>query len=166
MSDPRPLVAAIDRARDAFEYIGTAPPEFERDVVQDEEWHTQLTRACRYLASCRALRARDGFNGAVVELSFSAIERSVEAYLLRHTGDTLAEYRDHESVYERAAEHGVFEHDTAEQLARLYRRNRTEHYYGGFVPTQAKEDAMFELAGHVHRYVTGLLAEEPLCRCE
>ncbi|AGN01331.1 hypothetical protein L593_06920 [Salinarchaeum sp. Harcht-Bsk1] len=158
-------MAAIDSACDAFEYVGTGPPEFERDVARDEEWRTQLTKACRYLASCRALRAKDGFNGAVVELCFSAIERTIEAYLLRHTADSLASYRDHETVYERAAEHGVFERETAERLARLYRRNRTEHYYGGLVPTQAKEAAMFELAGQVHSYVTGLLEDEPVCQC-
>lgn len=165
MSDPRQLVAAIDAARDAFEYAGTGSPRFERHVAQGEEWKTQLTKACRYLASARALREQDGFNGAVVELCFSAIERTLEAYLLRYTADDLTDYRDHETVYTRAAEQGIFERETAGELQRLYRRNRTEHYYGGFVPTQQKEDAMFELACHVHRYVTGFLVDESVCRC-
>lgn len=166
MSDPRPLVEAIDAARDAFEYAGIGPPAYEDHVAQGTAWQTQLTKACRYLASSRALRAADGFNGAVVELSFSAIERTLEAYLLRHTADDLGDYRDHETVYTRAAEQGVFERETARKLRRLYRRNRTEHYYGGSVPTQRTEDAMFELAEHVHRYVREFVTDEPVCLCD
>lgn len=165
MSDPRQLVAAINAARDAFEYVGTGPPQYENEVRQDEEWTIQLTKACRYLASVRALRGVDGFNGAVIELCFGASERTLEAYLLRFTDDDLADYRDHDTVYVRAADQGLFERRTAEDLRQLYDRNRTEHYYGRFVPTQQKEDAMFELAERLHGYVIDQFRDESVCLC-
>lgn len=124
-----------------------------------------MTKSCRYLASARALRATDGFNGAVVELCFSAIERTLEGHLLRITSADLTDFYDHETVYIRASDQGVFERGTAERLQNLYRRNRTGHYYGGFVPTQQKADAMFELAERIHRYVAGQLIDGPVCRC-
>lgn len=163
-NDPTAVTGAIDRATDAFEYRSRAPVEFEDGVEHDEEWQTQLTKGCRYLEACRVLRDNDGFNGAVVELCFGAIERTVEAYVLWDTDDDLRDFRDHVAVYDRAAERGLFDVDTAEGLQDLYGANRTEHYYGGAVPTAEKEDAMYELAERVHEYVAAQFRDDA-CRC-
>lgn len=165
MSDPSQIVAGIEAAQDAFEYRGRGAPEYEQDVSRESQWKTQLTKACRYLESARSLRATDGYNGAVVELCFAVVERSLEAYLLWNTDDDLSEYHDHETVYGRAAERGLFDAGTAEDLKRLYGRNRTEHYYGRLVPTQQKEDAMFSLADAVHEYVGDQVREGGVCTC-
>lgn len=166
MSDPTRIVAGIERAQDAFEYSGLGTPAFEEEIDQESEWTIQLTKACRYLESARALRDTDGFNGAVIELSFGVIERTVEAYMLWNTDDSLDEYRDHERVYDRAAERGLFERETAENLKSLYAANRTEHYYGGYVPTQQKEDATFDLAESIHEYTGRQIREHGVCICD
>lgn len=111
------------------------------------------------------LRADGGFNGAVIELSFGAIERTVEAYTLWNTDDTIEEYRDHETVYDRAGERGLFTRSTADALKDLYGRNRTEHYYGAYVPTRQKEDAMYTLAENIHEYVRDQVREGGVCVC-
>lgn len=165
MSDPTHVVDCIEAAQDAFEYVGRGRPDFEEDIVQDDDWKTQLTKACRYLESARVLRAEGGFNGAVIELSFGAIERTVEAYLLWNTDDTITEFRDHETVYDRAGERGLFEREIATELKDLYGRNRTEHYYGAYVPTQQKEDAMHALAEGVHEYVVDQIRVGGVCVC-
>lgn len=164
-SDPNAVVAAVERASDAFEYRSRGTVEFETGIAQESEWATQLTKACRYLEACRALRGTDGFNGAVVELCFGAVERTLEAYLLWDTDDDLDDFRDHGTVYERSAERGLFELETAEALQGLYRANRTEHYYGGAAPTTEKEDAMYELAESIHGFVTDQIRTGTPCLC-
>jgi len=164
-SDPTAVTDAIDRATDAFEYRGRGTVEFETGIEQDSQWQTQLTKACRYLEACRALRRADGFDGAVVELCFGAVERTLEAYLLQDTDDDLADFRDHEAVYDRATQRGLFERETAAALRDLYRTNRTEHYYAGAVPTVGKATAMYELAESVHRYITDEIRTGGVCRC-
>lgn len=166
MSDPDYVMAPLAQAEDAFEYTGRGMPSFEEGIEQDEEWKTQLTKACKYLEACRVLRSRNGFNGAIIELSFGAIERSLEGYLLQDTGDNISDYLDHEEVYDRAGDRGLFTRDTAESLKDLYGANRTEHYYGGLVPTQEKADAMFELAEGVHQHVTSQIRVGGVCLCE
>ena len=166
MSDPGFVTGPLAAAEDAFEYLGTGRPTYEDGIDQDEEWTTQLTKACRYLEASRTLRSQNGFNGAVIELSFGAIERSLEGYLLQDTRDSLAEYLDHEVVYERAGDRGLFTRDTATRLLDLYGANRTEHYYGKHVPTQEKAAAMFELADGVHRHVVSMIGEHGVCHCD
>jgi hypothetical protein len=164
-SDPNAVTDAIDRATDAFEYRSRGTVEFEAGVEQDSQWQTQLTKACRYLEACRTLRRADGFDGAVVELCFGAVERTLEAYVLQDTDDDLADFRDHEAVYDRATQRGLFERETAAALQDLYRTNRTEHYYGGAVPTAGKADAMYGLAEAIHEYVTGQIRTGGVCLC-
>ena len=101
----------------------------------------------------------------MVELCFGAVERTLEAYVLWDTDDDLAEFRDHETVYDRAAQRGLLERGTATALRDLYRANRTEHYYGGTVPTAEKEDATYELAEAIHDYVTDRIRTGDVCIC-
>jgi|APHM01.1.fsa_nt_gi hypothetical protein len=166
MSDPGDVTGPLADAEDAFEFVGRGMPSFEDGIDQGEEWKTQLTKGCTYLEACRTLRTQNGFHGAVVELCFGAIERSLEGYLLQDTADSIDDYQDHEFVYERAGERGLFTRDTAGELRDLYGTNRTENYYGDLAPTQEKEDAMFELAEGVHRHVTNNIREGGVCICE
>lgn len=165
MSDPRYVTAPLAQAEDAFEYVGKGKPTFEEGIDQDEEWTTQLTKACKYLEACRTLRSQNGFHGAVIELSFSAIERSLEGYLLQDTKDSIDDFLDHEVVYKRAGDRGLFTRDTAQKLKELYGTNRTEHYYGKLAPTQEKADTMFELAEGVHQHVTSQIDNSGVCLC-
>lgn len=59
MTDPGDVVEGIERARDAFEYVGHGSPDYETAVSRADAWRTQLTKACRYLASTRTLRAAE-----------------------------------------------------------------------------------------------------------
>ncbi|MFP8958897.1 DNA-binding protein [Natrialbaceae archaeon A-CW3] len=166
MPSPAEIAENLQQAEDAFEYIGQGRPRFETEIDQGEEWKTQLTKACRYLESARVLRAEDGFHGSVIELCFSSIERTIEAYLLWTTGDTIEHFRNHEAAYDRAADQGLFERSMASNLKGLYSDNRTGHYYGVQIPTQQKEDAMYALSESIHRYVTELIQERGICICD
>lgn len=164
-SDPTSIRTGISAAEDAFEYSGESELEYEEGIDQDEDWKKQLTKACRYLEACRTLRDQDGFSGAVVELSFGAIERSLEAFMISNTRDELRDFQNHERVYDRAAERGLFELTTANSLKELYSSNRTSHYYGALVPTNQKEVTMFNLAEDIHDYVCDQIQEGGVCIC-
>ncbi|WP_254864458.1 DNA-binding protein [Halovivax gelatinilyticus] len=166
MTAPSEITEHLQQADDAFEYIGLGTPAFEEGIDQDAEWKIQLTKACRYLESARVLRAEDGFHGAVVELSFSSTERTIEAYLLWDTDDTIENFHDHEAAYDRAAERGLFDRSTASDLKGLYSDNRTGHYYGVQVPTKQKSDATYALAESIHQYVTQQIRDGSVCICE
>ena len=78
-SDPASVLTALDRAQDAFEMVGRGRTAFEDGISADEDWKTQLTKACRLLEVVKTLQSQDGYYTAVIEVCFGAIERSIEA---------------------------------------------------------------------------------------
>jgi hypothetical protein len=139
---------------------------FEHGISADADWKTQLTKACRLLEVVETLQSQDGYYTAVIEVCFGAIERSIEAYALAMTNDTLQDFQDHKFSYERAHQIGLFERATAEAMKDLYSENRTESYYGGGRPTEEQAQAMTELAITVHQFSVGQIREGGVCLCD
>jgi hypothetical protein len=165
-SDPESVLAALERARDAFEMVGRGRRKFEYGISADENWKTQLTKACRLLEVVNALQSQDGYYTAVIEVCFGTIERSIEAYALSMTNDTLKDFQNHQFSYERAHQIGLFEKQTAEEMKNLYSDNRTESYYGGGRPTEEQAEAMTELAIAVHQFAVSQIREGGVCLCD
>jgi hypothetical protein len=165
-SDPSTVLAALDRAEDAFEEVGHGVPHYEKGIESGGGWETQLTKACKLLDVIAVLQEQNGYYTAVIELCFGAIERSIEAYAVGMGGDEVEDFRDHEYSYERAHEVGLFEKETADALMYLYDENRTESYYGGGRPTNRQTEAMSDLAREIHRYVVDQIREGGVCICE
>lgn len=166
VADPRTVTEALEAAQDAFEYRDDDAGVFEQDVSSGSHWRTQLSKACRYLVAVGHLTEADGFYGAVIELCFSAMERTLEGYLLQTGDEQIEAFRNHRRVYARSAELGVFTRETATALEGLYRENRTRHYYGTALPTRGKAASLVSLARAVHEFVTGLFDAEDVCRCD
>jgi hypothetical protein len=145
--------------------VGQGRSEFEEGISADADWKTQLTKACRLLEFVETLQSQDGYYTAVIEVRFGAIERSIEAYALVMTNDTLAEFQDHQFSYERAHQIGLFEKETAEGMKNLYSENRTESYYGGGRPTEEQAESMAELAVAVHQFAVDQTREGGVCLC-
>jgi hypothetical protein len=145
--------------------VGQGRAEFEEGISADADWKTQLTKACRLLEFVETLQSQDGYYTAVIEVRFGAIERSIEAYALVMTNDTLAEFQDHQFSYERAHQIGLFEKETAEGMKNLYSENRTESYYGGGRPTEEQAESMAELAVAVHQFAVDQTREGGVCLC-
>jgi len=165
-SDPATVLNALDDAEDAFELVGQGPPRFEAEIDVDDDWKTQLTKACRLLEVANVLRGEDGYYTAVIEVCFGAIERSIEAYAIAEAGDELADFQAHEHSYDRAGEIDLFEGETAERLNVLYSDNRIKSYYGGGHPTERQSMAMVDLATAVHEFAVDQIREGGICRCE
>lgn len=164
-SDPAAILTALQQAQDAFELVGRGRTTFEHGISADADWKTQLTKACRLLEVVETLQTQDGYYTAVIELCFGVIERSIEAYALAMTDDTLQDFQDHQFSYERAHQIGLFDKETAEELRELHSDNRTESYYGGGRPTETQATAMVALAGAVHQFSVDQLRDGGVCLC-
>jgi len=165
-ADPSAVLAALDRAQDAFEMVGRGRTAFESGISADEDWKTQLTKACRLIEVVETLQSQDGYYTAVIEVCFGAIERSIEAYALSMTNDTLQDFQDHQFSYDRAHQIGLFEKETAETMKALYSENRTESYYGGGRPTEEQANAMTDLARAVHQFAVSQIRKGGVCLCD
>jgi hypothetical protein len=161
-------------------YVETALEEALRQFQSPERQHTeqdletdgdealvQLRKACRLLEAVRTLRTHDGYDTSVIELSFAAIERSLQFYLVHRGGHEPDEFFDHETVYTAGARRGVniYSDEIAEQFRTLWAQNRSALYYRGTLATHEQADAMFVLAECVHRWMIEFASIAHECRC-
>lgn len=165
--DPAHVLDALDSAEDAFGGATSGCPEYETglDPSTTDSSVLQLRKACRLLDACRTLRTNDGYHTSVIEMSFAAIERSLEFYALSASNDTVGDFQDHQRVYDRATALNIISEETAARLETLYTRNRSAAYYRDTVATRDQAEAMFALADRVHRYVREFAQSSHECRC-
>jgi len=165
--EPDTLTDAVARAEDAFggqlrrpDYEeGLDPNEHDPDVIQ-------LRKACRLLDACRLLRDHDGYHTSVIEMSFAAIERTLEFYALTASNDTIDDFREgHDRAYDRGAELGLVTEETARRLKQLYRDNRAAAYYRDTVAARQQAEATFDQAVAIHDYVKNFARLSHECRC-
>lgn len=161
--DPDVLVEAVENAQEEFEYGRGAVESGLEDVESDAMG--QLRKACRLLAAADTLRTANGYHTAVVELSFGAIERSFEFYVLTQSADTLRDFDDHTYAYQRAFELGVVSRDLRDDYRALYGGYRTESYYGGRTASENEAAAMVDLATATHEFLRDHPAGHYDCVC-
>lgn len=155
------------------EALETSTRAFRDTRGQDPEAHldpetpavTQLRKVCRLLDACRVLQADDGYYTSVVELSFGAIERTIQYYALARTTDTVRAFQDHETVYERGAALTLYSEEAMAQLIDLWRTNRSAAYYRNTVATATQAGAMFGLAEELHRSIRDFAQAIHQCVC-
>lgn len=165
--DPDALDGAVAHAEDAFGgQLGR--PDYEEGL--DPDAHDadvlQLWKACRLLDACRLLRDHDGYHTSVIEMSFAAIERTLEFYALTASNDTIDDFREgHDRAYDRGADLQLVTEETARRLKQLYRDNRAAAYYRDTVAAAQQADAMFDLAVALHDHVKNFARRSHECQC-
>lgn len=169
MSDPTELREAIEAVQDAFSHAH-GRPEFEPELnaaVDASAGEVQIQKACRLLDLAHRIEELGEYYGAIFEHSLIAIEHTFQGYLLAMTGVDEAELRNHTSPYTFAKGQVPLEHETIDDLKRLYDARRTEHYYGTTVTTRTQAKRMRELALLVHRHIVTFDPElEQFCHCD
>jgi len=164
-SDPRDIRTSLDAAVEAFNEEGFGVPNRENAIATDDDWKTQLTKACRLLDAVARIDG-EGHYTAVIELFFGATKRSIEAYALAVGGDELNDFHDHTHCYDRAAELGLLSRAATRELRGLYDDNRTDSYYGGKRSTEKQAESMYTLSRTVHQHVTDQIREGGVCVCD
>jgi len=165
--DSSSVLDALDRAEDAFGGYTTGAPEYEEnlDPEANQPPVIQLRKACRLLDACRTLREHDGYHTSVIEMSFAAIERTLEFYALSASNDSIDNFQNHTRAYDRAAALGVFSEETARRLQTLYTDNRSAAYYRDTVATAEQAEMMFSLSVTIHDHVKNFSQQPYECCC-
>ena len=160
--DDSGIADVLDEAQTLFERPGDG---LEAGLDVDEPTLLQLRKACRLIDAANFLREQDGYYTVVVETSFAAIERTIQFYLLDTGLLHEDEYIDHESVYRRGKDAGLYGEEFAGKLTNLWRNNRSDTYYREGIATEPRADKMLDLAEEIHSHVLQLAGESHECVC-
>jgi hypothetical protein len=152
----------LDEAQTLFERSGTG---FEEGIDVDDPTLLQLRKACRLIGAAQFLEQEGGYYTVIIEASFAAIERSVQFYLLDTGLLHEDEYVNHEEVYQRGEDAGLYGEEFAGKLTNLWRNNRSDTYYREGVATENRAEKMLELAEAIHSHVLRLAGESHECIC-
>lgn len=155
---------ALDGAESAFRDPRGQTPE--TGLETDDVAVVQLRKACRLLDAARTLRTQNGYYTVVIEASFVAIERSLQAYLLHRRATPPEEFRQsHTEVYDAAVEAGLFSRDFANRVRQLWEQNRAAVYYQEMAGSDEQAQAMLDLAEDVHQFVRDYASIHHECIC-
>lgn len=150
---------------EAWMVFDERPENVETGLDVDSAELLQLRKACRLREAANTLIAENGYHTVVIEASFGAIERTLQFYLLENSFLHPEEYIDHQAVYERSHEAGLYSEEFKEKLAGLWRDNRSRSYYREGVGSEARAEKMLEFAEAVHGYVLQLAGRSHDCIC-
>lgn len=133
----------------------------------DDEATIQLRKACRLLTAAEALNDRNGYHTVVIEASFVAVERSIQAFLLERGYSEPRNLRyGHTEVYERAAEVNLFSSEFGDRLTEHWEQNRADIYYREAPASAEQATAMLALATDVHQYILDFASLVGNCLCD
>lgn len=163
----------LDDAVDAVETVESLLVDGETGPVQDSlSWQqadadVQLGKACAMLGTSRQLRHGTNNYVSIVELSFNAVERSFQFYLVDQTAAESSDFRAHEQVFEDIEGRGVFS-DTGipGRIDSFRSEHRARIYYDIDRPGRDLATGMHELAEAVHAYVVEFADAHSRCNCD
>lgn len=162
----------LNNVVEAVDYVEALLADGETGPVQDSlSWQQsdadiQLGKACAMLGTCRQLRHGSNNYVSIVELSFNAIERSFQFYLVGQTAASSSDYRNHEQVFQDIAVRGVFsDEDVADRIDAFRSEHRSRIYYDVDRPGRDLAVGMHELAEEVHAYIVEFANAHSRCQC-
>lgn len=160
------VVGAVDRVESLLADGETGPVQ-DSLSWQQADADILLGKACAMLGTCRQLRKGSNNFVSIVELSFNAIERSFQFYLVEQTAAESSDYRDHGQVFEDIAARGVFsDENIADRIDAFRSEHRSRIYYDVDRPGRDLALAMHDLAEEVHAYVVEFANAHSRCSCD
>lgn len=152
----------VDEARELFD---KQPENVETGLDVDGADLLQLRKACRLLMAANHLEEENGYYTVVIEASFASIERTFQFYLLNKGIIHSDEYVDHQMIYEKSHEAGLYNKSFKGKLLSLWQDNRSYSYYREGEGGKKRAEKMFELAEAIHNHVLQLGGESHQCIC-
>ncbi len=162
--DPKAVNEALQENEEAFSHY-YQDSQLEEGLDPHDQIKTQHHKACRLIEACHTLRKNDGYYTSVMEMSFAAIERSLEWYVLAQSNDEVSDFQTHRYAYDRAAELGLFSQSLCDDLFQSYKNNRSAAYYRDTVATKEQADKLFHLAKTLHEFISNHLQTSHECIC-
>ncbi|MGQ3331265.1 hypothetical protein [Halorubrum sp. FL23] len=160
---------------DTLEHVEQLLADEETGPAQDSlSWQRasddadiQLGKSCAMLGTCRQLRNGTNNYVSIVELSFNAIERSFQFYLIEMTTAESADYRKHEDVFDDIEARNVFsDAEVADRIDAFRSEHRSRFYYDIDRPGRDFAMAMHDLAEAVHQYLVDFADAHSRCSCD
>lgn len=134
---------------------------------QQADADVQLGKACAMLGTCRQLRDGTNDNVSIVELSFNAIERSLQFYLVDMTAAESSDYHEHGGVYRDIEKRRVFsDENIADRIDSFRAEHRSRIYYDIERPGRDLALGMHDLAEEIHSYIVMFADAQSRCGCE
>ena len=119
------------------------------------------------LGTCRQLRQGTNNYVSIVELSFNAIERSFQFYLVKMTAAESADFINHEDVFDDIAARNVFsDEDVASRIDAFRSEHRSRFCYDIDRPGRDFAMVLYELAEEIHQYLVEFADAHSRCNCE
>ena len=141
------------------------PDQIETGLDVDDAALLQLRKACRLLAGADNL-LDEGHYTLAIEASFVTIERSIEFRILeRGEMDPRDLPGSHTSIYQEAANIGLFSESTADDLSDLWREHRAKTYYQDGLAAEKRARRLHDLASEVHLFIVGRSSQGYACVC-
>lgn len=161
------VVSTLDRVEQLVEDGETGPVQDSLSWQRDgDDADIQLGKACAMLGTCRQLRKGTKNYVSIVELSFTAIERSFQFYLVEMTTADSSDYRQHAEVFEDIETRNVFsDENVADRIDALRSEHRSRFYYDVDRPGRDFALAMHDLAEEIHRYIVEFANAHSRCNC-
>lgn len=162
------VVDALDRVEQLLEDDETGPVQdsLSWQRAQDDT-DIQLGKACAMLGTCRELRHGTNNYVSIVELSFNAIERSFQFYLVEMTAADSSDYRQHQEVFDDIEARNVFsDENVADRIDAFRSEHRARFYYDVDRPGRDFALAMHDLAEDVHRHIVEFANAHSRCNCD
>ena len=162
------VVAALERVEGLLEDGETGPAQdslsWQRPGADAD---IQLGKACAMLGTCRQLRQGTNNYVSIVELSFNAIERSFQFYLVKMTAAESADFINHEDVFDDIAARNVFsDEDVASRIDAFRSEHRSRFCYDIDRPGRDFPMVLYELAEEIHQYLVEFADAHSRCNCE
>ncbi|WP_226023953.1 hypothetical protein [Halomicrobium salinisoli] len=160
------VVDALERTEQLLEDDETGPAQDSLSWQRADDADIQLGKACAMLGTCRQLRQGTNNYVSIVELSFNAIERSFQFYLVEMTATESADYVKHEEAFDDIAARNVFsDEDIASRIEAFRSEHRSRFYYDIDRPGRDFAMAMHDLAEEIHRYLVEFADAHSRCSC-
>ncbi|OVE82933.1 hypothetical protein [Natronolimnobius baerhuensis] len=161
------VVDALERVERLLEDGQTGPAQDSLSWQRaSDDADIQLGKACAMLGTCRQLRQGTNNYVSIVELSFNAIERSFQFYLVEMTSAESADYRKHEEVFADIAARNVFsDEEVASRIDAFRSEHRSRFYYDIDRPGRDFAMGMHDLAEEVHHYLVEFADAHSRCSC-
>ncbi len=162
------VINALERAEQLLEDGEMGPAQDSLSWQRpDDDADIQLGKACAMLGTCRQLREGTNNYVSIVELSFNAIERSFQFYLVEMTAAESADYRKHEEVFDDIEARNLFSNaDVASRIDAFRSEHRSRFYYDIDRPGRDFAMAMHDLAEEVHQYLVEFSDAHSRCNCD
>ena len=160
------VIATVERVESLFAGGETGPIQ-DSLSWQKTDADVQLGKACAMLGTGEQLRHGTNHYVSIVELSFNAIERSFQFYLVDQTAAESSDFRTHGHVFEEIERRGVFSStNVASRIDAFRSEHRARMYYDIDRPGRDVAIGMHELAVAVHSYIVEFADAQSRCMCE